>query len=136
MRANSVYNGIYNRKNLWKHKISFFASKIHPYEVICDPHIEEDQTKPVYFIKKKINLTKKNLRNWRFKILPLQWSSIVLATSWTTYFKKNLNQNDFFFYKTDWFSLVLLYTCVIYELILRNFNAKIAILCFWRFFLL
>ena len=53
MRANSVYNGIYNRKNLRKHKISFFASKIHPYEVICDPHIEEDQTKPVYFIKKK-----------------------------------------------------------------------------------
>ena len=29
-----------------------FGTKTHLYELICHPHIEEDQTKPVCFMKK------------------------------------------------------------------------------------
>ena len=49
--ANSLYNGIYNRKNLRKHKIPIFGTNIHSYELKSHPHIEEDQTKLVGFIK-------------------------------------------------------------------------------------
>ena len=62
-----VYNGIYNSKNLKKPKILILGTKIHLYELICHPHIEEDQTKPVCFLK-KISLIKTNLINWRFMI--------------------------------------------------------------------
>ena len=47
-----VYNGICNGKNLPKPKIFILGTKTHLYELICHPHIEEDQTKPVCFKKK------------------------------------------------------------------------------------
>ena len=53
MQVISVYKGIYNRKNLRKHKIPVFGSQIYSYELTCHPHIEEDQTKIVSFIKKQ-----------------------------------------------------------------------------------
>ena len=136
MQANSVYNGIYNGKNLHKHKISIFGSKIHPNEVICDPRIEEDQTKPVYFVKKnqfdQEKFEKLEVQDFAFT-MELHCIGNILNHQLK---KKSLIKMIFFFYKTDWFSLVLLYMWVIYELILRNFNATMAILCFWKFFLL
>ena len=39
-----VYNRIYNGKNLKKPKILILGTKTHLYELICHPHIEEDQT--------------------------------------------------------------------------------------------
>ena len=39
-----VCNGIYNGKILQKLKIFILATKIHLYELICHPHIEENQT--------------------------------------------------------------------------------------------
>ena len=51
-------------KNL---KSSYWAQKTHLYELICHPHIEEDQSKPVYFIK-KIRLIKKKFINMIFMI--------------------------------------------------------------------
>ena len=47
-----VYNGICNGQNLQKPKIFSLDAKTCLYELICHPHIEEDQTKPVYFMKK------------------------------------------------------------------------------------
>ena len=61
------YNGNYNRKNLWKQKKFIWGTKSNSYELLFYPHIEEGQTKVVCCIK-KINLIKKNLRNWGFKI--------------------------------------------------------------------
>ena len=66
----SVYNRIYNGKNLQKPKIFIFDSKIHLYELICHPYTEEDQTKPVCFMK-KISLIKKNQINLRFMIFDI-----------------------------------------------------------------
>ena len=62
-----VYNGIYNGKNLKKPKIFILGTKIDLYELICHPHIDEDQTKPVCFMI-KISLIKKILNNLRFMI--------------------------------------------------------------------
>ena len=53
-----VYNGIYNCKNLQKPKIFILGTKTHLYEFICHPHIDEDQTKPVCFMKKIILIKK------------------------------------------------------------------------------
>ena len=72
-----IYNGIYNGKNLHKPTIFILSTKTCLYELVCHLHIEEDQTKPVCFMRKKISLIKKNLVDLRF--LPLQWSSIVMA---------------------------------------------------------
>ena len=38
-----VYNGIFNGKNFQKHKSFILDSKTCIYELICHPHIEEDQ---------------------------------------------------------------------------------------------
>ena len=135
MQANSVYNGIYNRKKLQKHKISIFGSKIHPYEVICDPHIEEAQTKPVYFIKKN-QFDQEKIEKFEVQDFAFTMELHCIGNILNHQFKKKILIKMIFFYKTDWFSLVLLYMWVIYELILWNFNATMAILCFWRFFLL
>ena len=51
------YNGIYNSKHLQKPKFLILCTKTHSYELIFHPHIEEDQTKPVCFVK-KIDLLK------------------------------------------------------------------------------
>ena len=103
-----VYNGIYNGKNLQKPKIFILATKTHFYELVCHPHIEEDQTKPVCFMK-KISLIKKNLINLIFFVLPitmeLHCNGKNLKSQINHFF---LDQTDFF-HKTDWFSLVLLY---------------------------
>ena len=50
--AHLVYDGIYNCKNLKKPKIQILGTKTHLYELRCQPHIEEEQTKPVCFMKK------------------------------------------------------------------------------------
>ena len=50
------------------------GSKIGPFDLIFDPHIEKHQTQSVCFMK-NFKLIKKNLRKWRFKIL----SSIVMV---------------------------------------------------------
>ena len=63
-----VYNGIYNGKNIKKPKIQTLSTKTHLFELLCHPHIDEDQTKPVCFLKKKNSLIKTNLINWRFMI--------------------------------------------------------------------
>ena len=47
-----VYNGIYHGKNLQKPKIFIFGTKPCLYVLICHQNIEEDQTKPVCFMKK------------------------------------------------------------------------------------
>ena len=60
-----VYNGIYNGKNLQKSKILILGTKTHLYKLICHPQIEEDQTKPICFMK-KISLIKKNFIIWDF----------------------------------------------------------------------
>ena len=57
-----VYNGMYNGKNLQKPKFFISGTKTHLYELICHPHKEEDQTKPVCFMK-KMSMIKKNLIN-------------------------------------------------------------------------
>ena len=49
-----VYNEIYNGKNLQKSKILILGKNAHLYELIRHPHIEEDQTKPVCFMKKNL----------------------------------------------------------------------------------
>ena len=48
-----VYNGIYNSKNLQKPNIFILGTKIHLYELICHPHLEEDLTNLVYFMREK-----------------------------------------------------------------------------------
>ena len=73
-----VYNGIYNGKNLQKPKIFILGTKTYLYELICQPHIEEDQTKPVCFMKKSV-WSGKIWLIWDFLFYPLQWSSIVMA---------------------------------------------------------
>ena len=65
VRAISVFNGNYNGEKLRKHEISFSGTKIHSYELIFNPHIEEDDTNTFCFVK-KINLIKKKLRKLRF----------------------------------------------------------------------
>ena len=111
-----VYNGIYYGKNLQKPKIFILGTKNHLYELICHPHIEEDQTKPVCFMK-KISLIKKNLIYLRFEIfaitMELHCNGKNLKSQINQFF---LDQIDFF-RKTDWFSLVLLYMWVTHELI-------------------
>ena len=62
-----VYNGIYNGKNLKKPTTLSLGTKTFLYELLRPPHIEEDQTKPVCFMK-KISLIKKILKNLRFMI--------------------------------------------------------------------
>ena len=47
-----VYNGICNGKNLQKPKIFILGTKTCLYELLCHPHIEDDQTKPICFMKK------------------------------------------------------------------------------------
>ena len=47
-----VNNGIYNGKNLQKPKILILGTTNRLYELICHPHIGEDWTKPVCFMKK------------------------------------------------------------------------------------
>ena len=70
------YNGICNGKNLQQSKIFILGTKTHLYELICLPHIEEDQTKPVFLIKKnqfnqeKLDLFE-NLDFWRYNRAPL-----------------------------------------------------------------
>ena len=93
-----VYNGIFNGKNLKKPKIFILGTKIHLYELICHQHIEEDQTKPVCFMRKKISLIKKNLNNLRFKIFPITMELHCNG--------KNLKSqiNHYFLDKTDFFS--------------------------------
>ena len=114
--ADLVYNGIYNGKNLKKPKILILGTKTHLYELICHPHIEEDQTRPVCFLK-KISLIKTNLINWRFMIfavtVELHCNGKILKSQINLIF---LDQTDFF-HKTDWFSLAPLYMWVTYELI-------------------
>ena len=103
-----VYNGIYNGKNLQEPKFFSLGTKTHLYELICHPHIEEDKTRPVCFLK-KISLIKTNLINWRFMIfavtLELHCNGKNLKSQINLIF---LDQNDFF-HKTDLLSLVLLY---------------------------
>ena len=75
-----VYNGICNGQYLQKPKIFSFDAKTCLYELICHSHIEEDQTKLVYFMKKKKTVWSRKIGligDLRF--LPLQWSSIVMA---------------------------------------------------------
>ena len=100
-----VYNGIYNCKNLQKHKIYIFGTKTHLYELICHPHIEKDQTKPVCFMK-KISLIKKIFINLKFN---------------GKNHKSQINQNFLvqtdLFHKTDGLCLVLIFMWVTYELI-------------------
>ena len=48
-----VYNSIYNGKNLQKPNIFILGTKTHLYELICHPHIEGDQTKPVCNMREK-----------------------------------------------------------------------------------
>ena len=85
---------------------------------ICHPHIEEGQTKPVCFMKKKISLMKKNLINLRFMFfavtVELHYNGNYLKSQISPIF---LGETDFFVHKTDWFSLVLLYMWMTYELI-------------------
>ena len=61
--------------NIWGFAATFkltMGTKTHPYELIFNPHIEEDQTKIVCFIKnKKINLINKNLVNLRVMIFTI-----------------------------------------------------------------
>ena len=118
-----VYNKIYNGKNLHRPKIFIFGTKTYLYELICHPQIEEDQTKPVCFMK-KINLIKKNLINLKFLILPITMELHCNAKS----LKSQINQffliKLIFSHKTDWMSLVLLYMWVTYELIETSFSAK------------
>ena len=47
------YNGIHNDKNLQNPKIFIFGTKTCLYQLICHSYVEEDQTKPVCFMKKK-----------------------------------------------------------------------------------
>ena len=98
-----AYNGIYNGKNLQKPKILILGTKTYLYELICHPHIEEDQTKPVCFMK-KISLIKKNLINLRFFfILPitieLHCNGKNLKSQINHFF---IDQTYFFLHKTDW----------------------------------
>ena len=56
------------------------GSKIYFDELICHQHIE-DQTKIVSILKKKIYLTKNCFGKLRLKVLPLQWSCLVMVYS-------------------------------------------------------
>ena len=111
-----VYSGIYNAKNLKKPKIFILGTKTHLYELICHPHIEEDQTKPVCFMK-QISLIKTNLINLRFKNFAITMELHCNSKNHKSPINQIcLDQTDFF-QKTDWSSLVLLYMWVKYELI-------------------
>ena len=110
-----VYNGIYNGKNILKPKIFILGTKTRLYELICHPHLEQDQTKPVCLVK-KIGLIKKNLINLKFMIL-----AVLVELHYNgKNLKSQINliclyETDFFSHKTNWFSLVLLYIWVTYE---------------------
>ena len=82
--------------NVWN-----LCSRIGPFELIFNLHIERNQTKPVCFLK-KIYSIKKKMRKLIFKIL----SSIIMVKS-LQFSHLFLDQIDFF-QKTDCFSLVLL----------------------------
>ena len=98
------------------------GTKTHSYKSIFHPPLDEDQTKPVCFIK-RINLIKKDWRNFRFKIFAVT-SSIVTAKILNLQFlKKNCDQTDFH-NKADWFSLILLYMGVEDELLWTSFIAQ------------
>ena len=92
-----VYNGIYKGKNLQRPKVFISGTKTHLYELICHPHIEEDLTKPVRFMK-KISLIKKNLITLRFLILPIAMELHYNAKNHKTQI------NHFFLDQTDFFS--------------------------------
>ena len=75
-----VFNGIYHGKNLQKPKFFILGTKTHLYEHICHPHIEEDQTKPVCFMREKKSVrSRKSWLIWDLRFLSLRWSSIVTA---------------------------------------------------------
>ena len=97
-------------------------SKTRLYELICHPNTEEDQTKTVFFMK-KISFINKNWTNLGFKII-----AIIMELRCNSKNHKSqiyqifLDQTDFF-HETDWFSLVLLYMWLTYELIDIIFSA-------------
>ena len=71
--------------NVWK-----LCSRIGPFELIFNLHIERNQTKPVCFLK-KIYSIKKKMRKLMFKI----WSSIIMVKS-LKFSHLFLDQIDFF----------------------------------------
>ena len=128
-----VYNGIFNRKNLKKSKMFMLGTKTHLYELICHPHITEDQTKPVCLMK-KINLIKKNLIYLRFMIFAItvelhcNGKNIKLPINLIF-----LDQTDFFFIKQTglvWSPSFCGWHMSSYKQVLVS---KKKILGFWRF---
>ena len=55
-------------KNLQKPKIFILGTKTHLYELIFHSHIEEDQTKPVYFMREKNQFDQEKFNYLRFLI--------------------------------------------------------------------
>ena len=118
------YNGNYNRKNLWKPKNFICGTKTHSYELIFHPHIEESQTKSLFYKKKKSIWSQKYLkRNLDLWFLLLQWTSIVAAEILNLKFVKKVLDQIILFYKTDYLNLVFTYMWVKYELIQMSFTA-------------
>ena len=91
------------------------GSKIGPFELIFNPHIEKHQTYPVSFLK-KINLIIKKLIKLKMKDFELNCivQNLKLPFSQLVFWLKLI-----FFQKTDWLSLVLLDMWVEYRPILE-----------------